>query len=89
MVFDAIINWMMGIWDWAYQQGVQDGATLAALPTAQQLDLGFIQDMNYFLPISEMFGLFIAFFALGGPMAGTSLIIWAVIGVLRGGSTKA
>lgn len=58
-------------------------------PFPQGFDLGWIRDMNYFLPIGEMFGLFIIFFALGGPFVASSLIIWAVVGVLRGGSTKA
>jgi len=56
---------------------------------ATPLDLGWIRDMNYFLPISEMFGLFVIMFALGGPFIGTSLIIWWFVGVVRGGATKA
>jgi hypothetical protein len=51
--------------------------------------LGWIADINYFLPVAEMFGLFIVFFALGGPFVASSLIIWFVVGVLRGGSAKA
>lgn len=58
-------------------------------PFPQGFTLGWIADINYFLPVSEMFGLFVVFFALGGPFVGSSLIIWWVVGVLRGGSTKA
>jgi hypothetical protein len=58
-------------------------------PFPQGFTLGWIADMNYFLPLSEMFGLFIVFFALGGPFLASSLIIWWVVGVVRGGSTKA
>lgn len=71
--------------------GMANGAldTLPADPFPQGFNLGWIADINYFLPVAEMFGLFIIFFALGGPFIASSLIIWAVVGVLRGGSTKA
>lgn len=63
--------------------------TLPNNPFPQGFNLGWISDINYFLPVSEMFGLFVIFFALGGPFVASSLIIWAVVGVLRGGATKA
>lgn len=64
-----------------------DGLPADPFPTG--FTLGWIADMNYFLPIAEMWGLFIVFFALGGPFVASSLIIWFVVGVLRGGSAKA
>lgn len=83
MVLDAIINWWFDLVKTA----------VSALPDSplpgNGLNFGWISDMNYFLPISEMFGFFTALFALGGTFIGTSLVVWVLIGVLRGGQTKA
>lgn len=84
MVTDAILDWWFDLIEWL----------VTLFPAAEsapssEINLGWIADMNYFLPIGEMFGLFVAFFALGGPLVGTSLIIWVLVGILRGGSTKA
>ena len=83
MVTDAVFNWILDMAQWLMSQN-----TLSGLPVSL-LDFTWLGDMNYFLPISEMFALFINFFALGGPMIGVSLIVWLVVGVLRGGATKA
>jgi len=82
MVTDAILEWWFGLCDWVI-------SLMPADPMPQGLNFGWISDMNYFLPISEMFGLFSIVFALGGTFAGASLIIWVVVGIVRGGSTKA
>lgn len=83
MVIDSIISWWFGLMD-----GLVAGMPTTANPH-NQMDFGWIQDMNYFLPVSEMFGLFTTFFALGGTMLGSSLLVWFFVGVLRGGATKA
>lgn len=82
MVTDAIISWWFGLCNWLVSLMPKD-------PMPKGIDLSWITDMNYFLPISEMFGLFTVVFALGGTFAGASLIIWVVVGIVRGGSTKA
>lgn len=82
MVTDGILNWLFGLVEWMIS-----GIPTLNLPR-NVLDFSWISDINYFLPISEMYTLFTAFFLLGGPMAATSLIIWFVVGVLRGGSPK-
>lgn len=82
MIIDAILEWWFGLCSWLV-------SLLPLDPLPEGINLGWIQDINYFLPISEMFGLFINFFALGGPLAGASLIIWVVVGIIRGGATKA
>lgn len=82
MVTDAILEWFFGLCDWLV-------TLLPKNPLPQGINLSWISDMNYFLPISEMFGLFTVVFALGGTFAGASLIIWVVVGIVRGGSTKA
>jgi len=45
--------------------------------------------MNYFLPISELLSVFAGVFLLGGPMMLVTLTIWVLVGVLRGGATRA
>jgi hypothetical protein len=83
VVTDAILNWFFDLIE----------SMVSGLPGTDSpmstFNFSMINDMNYFLPISEMFGLFIIFFALGGPFIASSLIIWFFVGILRGGSTKA
>ena len=82
MVIDAVIDWFLDLVDWLVA-----GVPSTSIPLS--ISLSWITDMNYFLPITEMFGLFLSIFILGGPMAATSLIIWVLVGILRGGATKA
>lgn len=82
MVIDAIMDWWFTVC-----QGFISNFPTTENPGA--FNLSMINDMNYFLPIGEMFGLFMIFFALGGPFLASSLIIWFFVGVLRGGATKA
>lgn len=83
MVTDAILDWFFDLIE----------SMVSGLPSGDSpmntFDFSMINDMNYFLPISDMFGLFLVFFALGGPFLASSLIIWFFVGILRGGSTKA
>lgn len=83
MITDAILDWFFGLVDWAL---VASREFVGDMPVT--LSLGWISDMNYFLPISEMFQVFAALFLLGGPFIGTSLVVWLLVGVLRGGATK-
>lgn len=82
MITEAVLNWLFGLVDWA----------ISGVPTTEvpvTLSLSWLTDINYFIPVSEMFSLFMALFLLGGPFLATSLIVWLVVGVLRGGSPKA
>jgi hypothetical protein len=85
MVTDAILDWWFDLVDWLIAQS--QGMT-AGLPR-ELVDFSFMGDMNYFLPVAEMFAAFTAFFLLGGPMMGVSLVVWLLVGVLRGGQSKA
>lgn len=83
MVTEAVLDWWFGFVNWLISS-----VPSSDLPSTA-INLSWLTDMNYFIPISELFMIFVAFFALGGPMAGTSLVIWGLIGILRGGATKA
>lgn len=83
MVTDAILDWWFGLVGWL----------LDLLPTNQMpggtMTLSMMGQLNYFLPITEMFQLFASMFALGGVFASSSLVIWVLLGIIRGGQTKA
>jgi hypothetical protein len=83
MVIDAIMDWWLTVVQGFLSNFPDD--PLADLG----IDLSFITALNYFLPIGEMWGLFVIIFSLGGVLASTSLIIWILVGIIRGGSTKA
>lgn len=81
MIIDAILNWLADMFH-AVSVNALTGPGLGGM------SFGMIDDVNYFLPVGEMFMLFMAFFALGGPMMTTSLLVWFLVGVLRGGQSK-
>lgn len=83
MVTDAVLDWWFDLVEWLLNL-----IPASTLP-ATVVDFSWISDMNYFIPINEMFQVFLGFWLLGGPLAGTSLIIWFLVGVLRGGSSRA
>lgn len=83
MILDWILDWWFDLIE----------GMVSSFPEADNpmdtFNFSMITDMNYFLPIHEMFSLFVVFFALGGPFLATSLIVWFFVGVLRGGQAKA
>lgn len=82
MVTDAVLDWLFSLIDWMVNQ-----VPSANLPFTLSLD--WMGQMNYFIPITEMFGLFTLMFAFGGVFIPTSLIVWLLVGVIRGGNPKA
>jgi hypothetical protein len=52
--------------------------------------LGFqiFSGANYFFPLAELSTVVLGVIALGLPMAGVSLVIWLLVGVVRGGGAK-
>lgn len=44
---------------------------------------------NYFFPLAELGAVILGVMALGLPLAGVSVLIWLLVGVVRGGSPKA
>jgi hypothetical protein len=53
-------------------------------------NLGFqiFSGANYFFPLAELSTVVLGVIALGLPMAGVSLVIWLLVGVVRGGGAK-
>lgn len=83
MIVDSILDWIFTAIEWMLN--IFDNIGLPYLGMAVD-GLGF---MNYFLPVSELTGIFIAFFALGVPMGVATIATWLVVGVIRGGSSRA
>lgn len=83
MVTDLVIKWFFDLCDWL----------VSLFPTnplpGSGINFSWIGAANFYLPVSEMFGLWFSLFALGGTFVGTSLVVWVLVGILRGGSTRA
>lgn len=84
MITDALLDLLEGLVAWI----------AGMLPTDTVLgeqNLGFqiFSGANYFFPVAELGTVLLGIMALGVPMAGVSLVLWLLVGVLRGGSAKA
>ncbi len=49
--------------------------------------LSMIGGLNYFMPIGELVGLFVAFMALGAPFLVTTVVVW-IVSFIRGSSAR-
>lgn len=84
MITDFLLDLLEGLVNWV----------AAMLPTdtvlgAQNIGFQIFSGANYFFPLAELSVVLLGIFALGLPMAGVSLVLWLLVGVLRGGSAKA
>lgn len=83
MIIDALLMWIL-----VPLNGVLDG--LGKFDASNfVLSLEAVTAMNYFLPVQELMAVFISFFVLGVPMLTITIATWFVVGVLRGGTSKA
>lgn len=76
-LLEALVNWFSSL-----------------LPTdtvfgSENLGFQIFSGANYFFPLAELSSVVLGIIALGLPMAGVSLVIWLVVGVIRGGGSKA
>lgn len=55
----------------------------------QNIGFQIFSGANYFFPLAELGSVILGIIALGLPLAGVSVLIWLLVGVLRGGSPKA
>ena len=76
-LLESLVNWFAGM--------------LPVDNTVNGEGLGFqiFSGANYFFPLAELSSVVLGILALGLPLGGVSLIIWLVVGVIRGGQAKA
>lgn len=84
MITDFLLDLLQAVVAWV--------ASLLPVDTvlgSQNIGFQIFSGANYFFPVSELASVLIGLIALGLPMAAASLLLWLVVGVLRGGSPKA
>lgn len=84
VITDFLLDVLQNVVNWV--------ATLLPVDTvlgSQNLGFQIFNGANYFFPLSEMGTVVLGIIALGLPLAGVSLVVWLVVGVIRGGSPKA
>lgn len=84
MITDFLLDLLEGLVGWV----------AGMLPTdsvvgSQNLGFQIFSGANYFFPVAELASVLLGVMALGLPMAGVSLVLWLLVGVVRGGSSKA
>lgn len=83
MIVDALLDLLESLVSWF----------AGMLPSDSSLGdgIGFsiFSGANYFFPLAELSTVVLGVMALGLPLGGVSLIIWLLVGVVRGGSAKA
>lgn len=84
MITDFLLDLLEGLVNWV----------AAMLPTdtvlgSQNIGFQIFSGANYFFPVAELASVLLGLIALGLPMALVSLVLWLLVGVLRGGSAKA
>lgn len=84
MITDFLLDLLEGIVTWfAGLLPVDDSVS------GEGLGFQVFAGANYFFPLAELSSVVLGILALGLPLGGVSLIIWLVVGVIRGGQAKA
>lgn len=84
VITDGLLDLLEGLMQWV--AGMLPTDTVVG---EQNLGFQVFSGANYFFPVVELGTVLLAIMALGVPLAGVSLVIWLLVGVLRGGSAKA
>jgi hypothetical protein len=83
VITDALLDLLESLMSWV----------AGSLPSDDLVggDLGFqiFSGANYFFPLAELSTLIFGVIALGLPLGLVSLVLWLLVGVVRGGSPKA
>ena len=74
----AVVVWLGGLFP-----DVNLNDTLSGWGTV----LSYLGDLNYFLPIAEVFAVTLAVFMIFPALMGTSLLAW-LVALIRGGSSR-
>lgn len=84
MITDFLLDLLEGLVNWV-------GGLLPTDTVLGSQNVGFqiFSGANYFFPLAEMGTVILGIMALGLPLAGVSVLIWLLVGVVRGGSPKA
>jgi hypothetical protein len=83
VITDFLLDLLEGLVNWF--------ASLLPVDTVlgpQNLGFQIFSGANYFFPLAELSAVVLGVIALGLPMAGVSLVIWLLVGVVRGGGAK-
>lgn len=84
MIIDLLLEWVEAVLDWVIGLfPVTDFDPVAYLSTA----LSYVSDIDYFLPLHEVFGVVVAVLLIFPVFAGVSLVLW-IVALLRGGSAR-
>lgn len=84
MITDFFLGLLEGLVGW-----VADLLPSDTISGGQSIGFQIFSGANYFFPLAEIGAVVLGIMALGLPLAGVSVLIWLVVGVLRGGSPKA
>jgi hypothetical protein len=85
----VIIEWLLDFIETAlvWLGGLFPDVDLSGFTSGWGLVLGYLGDLNYFLPIAEVFAVTIAVFMVFPALMGVSLVAW-LIALIRGGSSR-
>lgn len=84
MITDFLLDLLEGLVNWI--------ASLLPVDTvlgSENIGFQIFSGANYFFPLAELSVVILGVLALGLPMAGVSLVLWLLVGVIRGGGPKA
>jgi hypothetical protein len=83
VITDFLLDLLEGLVNWI--------ASLLPVDTvlgSENIGFQIFSGANYFFPLAELSAVILGIIALGLPMAGVSLVLWLLVGVIRGGGAK-
>ncbi|WP_432488722.1 hypothetical protein [Kineococcus sp. SYSU DK018] len=86
MIVDLWLSWVLGGAEWLRDFSASHLGPLDPFPIGNAWSR--ILDLDYFLPIHELFLFTLAVFSLGPAGLLTSVVVWLLVGVARGGAPK-
>lgn len=86
MIVDALVDFV--VWVLTPITGALPQMGLPWDTTALDAAWSHLFDLNYFLPIAEVTGAVFAAYALGPAALASSIVLWIVVGVFRGGQAS-
>lgn len=84
MITDFLLDLLGNIVSW-----VADLLPTDTVLGSQNIGFQIFSGANYFFPLAELATVILGLLTLTLPMAVVSLVLWLLVGVIRGGSSKA